>query len=216
MEREPWIECVDESIRDDVITVGGFIARTEDLADIETRWRETKRTFRLPLDAELKFSLPKGHPSRAVLDAHGLGQQTRIPIMLKAISEMSLHVIANTLIDHRPETAPLELPVYGLRLHIRHFEGVAVDPVVPTKGPEESTAMNPSQIIFHRRVRVLEHAAKTSVAEAHRVFGVSRKTIHDWKRVAAAYGLHALMPKARRAPAMPNATPTWVVEELLA
>ena len=76
--------------------------------------------------------------------------------------------------------------------------------------------MNPSQIIFHRRVRVLEHAARTSVAEAHRVFGVSRKTIHDWKRVAAAYGLEALMPKARRAPAMPNATPTWVVEELLA
>ncbi|MGH9025162.1 MAG: helix-turn-helix domain-containing protein [Acidimicrobiia bacterium] len=76
--------------------------------------------------------------------------------------------------------------------------------------------MTPSEIIFHRRVRVLEHAAKTSVAEASRVFGVSRKTIHDWMRLAAAYGLDALMPKARRAPAMPNATPTWVVEELLA
>ena len=76
--------------------------------------------------------------------------------------------------------------------------------------------MTPSEIIFHRRVRVLEHAAQTSVAEAHRVFGVSRKTIHDWKRVAAAYGLDALMPKPRRAPAMPNQTPSWVVEELLA
>jgi transposase InsO family protein len=76
--------------------------------------------------------------------------------------------------------------------------------------------MTPSEIIFHRRVRVLEHAAKTSVAEAHRVFGVSRKTIHAWKRLAESYGLEALMPKARRAPAMPNATPTWVVEELLA
>lgn len=76
--------------------------------------------------------------------------------------------------------------------------------------------MTPSEIIFHRRVRVLEHAAETTVAEAHRVFGVSRKTIHDWKRLAATYGLDALMPKERRAPAMPNATPTWVVEELLA
>lgn len=76
--------------------------------------------------------------------------------------------------------------------------------------------MTPSEIIFHRRVRVLEHAAMTTVAEASRVFGVSRKSIHDWKRLAAAYGLDALMPKARRAPAMPNATPTWVVEELLA
>jgi transposase len=75
--------------------------------------------------------------------------------------------------------------------------------------------MTPSEIIFHRRVRVLEHAAVTTVAEASRVFGVSRKTIHDWKRLAAGYGLDALMPKAKRAPAMPNATPTWMVEELL-
>lgn len=76
--------------------------------------------------------------------------------------------------------------------------------------------MTPSEIIFHRRVRVLEHAAKTTVAEAHRVFGVSRKTIHDWKRLAEAYGLDALMPKPRRRPQLPNQTPTWVVEELLA
>jgi transposase InsO family protein len=76
--------------------------------------------------------------------------------------------------------------------------------------------VTPSEIIFHRRVRVLEHAAKTSVSEAHRVFGVSRKTIHQWKGLAERYGLDALMPKARRAPAMPNATPSWVVEELLA
>ena len=76
--------------------------------------------------------------------------------------------------------------------------------------------MTPSEIIFHRRVRVLEHAAKTSVSEAHRVFGVSRKTIHHWKRLSEGYGLDALTPKTRRAPAMPNATPTWVVEELLA
>ena len=76
--------------------------------------------------------------------------------------------------------------------------------------------MTPTEIIYHRRVRVLEHAAKTSVAEASRVFGVSRTTIHRWRKRADAYGLDALMPKDRRPPAMPNATPTWIVEELLA
>jgi transposase InsO family protein len=76
--------------------------------------------------------------------------------------------------------------------------------------------MTPSEIIFHRRVRVLEHAGATTVAEASRVFGVSRKTIHDWKRLAESYGLDALMPKPRRRPQLPNQTPTWVVEELLA
>lgn len=45
---------------------------------------------------------------------------------------------------------------------------------------------------------------------------MSRTTFYRWKKVADAYGLAALMPKAKRPPAMPNATPTWVVEELLA
>ena len=76
--------------------------------------------------------------------------------------------------------------------------------------------MTPSEIIYQRRVRVLEHAEATTVSEASRVFGVSRTTIYRWREKAAAYGVAALMPKARRAPAMPNATPTWVVDELLA
>lgn len=91
-----------------------------------------------------------------------------------------------------------------------------MDPVVPTKELEVSTAMTPAEIIYHRRVRVLEHAAKTDVAKACRTFGVSRTTFYRWKALADAYGLEALMPKSKRRPAMPNQTPTWVVEELLA
>ena len=76
--------------------------------------------------------------------------------------------------------------------------------------------MTPAEIIYHRRLHVLERAAKTNVSEACRVFGVSRTTFYRWKRLVDAHGLAALMPKDRRPPAMPNATPTWVVEELLA
>ena len=88
----------------------------------------------------------------------------------------------------------------------------AMDPLVPTKEPKEPITVTPTEIIYHRRVRVLEHAAKTSVAEASRVFGVSRTTIQRWRNLAGAYGLDALIPKTRRSPAMPNATPTWVVD----
>jgi transposase InsO family protein len=91
-----------------------------------------------------------------------------------------------------------------------------MDPVVPTKEPEESITVTPAEIIYHRRLHVLERAAKTNVSEACRVFGVSRTTFYRWKRLVDAHGLAALMPKDRRPPAMPNATPTWVVEELLA
>jgi Integrase core domain. len=91
-----------------------------------------------------------------------------------------------------------------------------MDPVVPCTDPEEPITVTPAEIIYHRRVRVLEHAAQTgNVTATCETFGVSRNTFYGWRNVAALYGLEALMPKERRVPQMPNATPTWVVNELL-
>lgn len=76
--------------------------------------------------------------------------------------------------------------------------------------------MTPTEIIYRRRLRALDHARKTgNVAETCRVFGVSRKTFYEWRGMAERYGVEALVPKARRTPQLPNATPTWVVNELL-
>jgi transposase InsO family protein len=72
------------------------------------------------------------------------------------------------------------------------------------------------QIIYQRRVRVLAYAeASGNVAETCRVFGVSRTRFYEWRSTAERYGVEALMPKARRRPQLPNATPTHVVEALL-
>ena len=76
--------------------------------------------------------------------------------------------------------------------------------------------MTPVDIVHQRRVAAVTHAvAGGNVAETSRVFGISRKTIHQWKKLAATHGMEALRPKQRRAPQMPNATPTWVVDQLL-
>ena len=53
------------------------------------------------------------------------------------------------------------------------------------------------------------------MAATCRTFGVSRTRFYEWRKLAERYGLEALMPKERRVPQMPNATPTWVVNELL-
>ena len=42
-----------------------------------------------------------------------------------------------------------------------------------------------------------------------------RGRYYEWKNVADRYGLEALVPKGRRAPQMPEATPTHVIEALL-
>lgn len=76
--------------------------------------------------------------------------------------------------------------------------------------------MTRDEIIYHRRVRVLQHATVTgNVSETCRVFGVSRTRYYEWRRLAERYGLEALMPKGRRRPQLPNATPTHVVTHLL-
>ena len=102
-------------------------------------------------------------------------------------------------------------------MHIHLVKGSVMDPVVPSKEPKESITVTPAEIIYHRRLRVLEHAQVSgNVAETCRTFGISRTRFYEWRNRAARYGVEALMPKERRAPQLPNATPTWVVEELLA
>ena len=76
--------------------------------------------------------------------------------------------------------------------------------------------MTRDQIIYQRRLRVLAHGEQTgNVAETCRVFGVSRTRFYEWRSIAQRYGVEALMPKQRRRPQLPNATPTHVLEVLL-
>jgi len=76
--------------------------------------------------------------------------------------------------------------------------------------------VTPAQIIYQRRVALLALAEELgNVAAACRSFGVSRTRYYEWKQRADRFGLEALMPKERRAPQMPSATPTHVVERLL-
>jgi transposase InsO family protein len=76
--------------------------------------------------------------------------------------------------------------------------------------------MTPTDIVYQRRLAVVTHAIEIdNVSEAARTFGVSRKSAHHWINLFEAYGPDGLRPKDRRQPAQPNATPTWVIDELL-
>lgn len=76
--------------------------------------------------------------------------------------------------------------------------------------------MTDAELIAVFRRQVLAHAEEHgNVSDTCRQFGVSRKTFYKWRGLAAAYGPEGLLPKTRRQPAMPNATPTHVIERLL-
>jgi transposase len=54
------------------------------------------------------------------------------------------------------------------------------------------------------RLQLFDHAARTSVSEACRTFGVHRSTYYGWKRRIERHGLEVLRPRERRRPQMPN------------
>jgi transposase len=54
------------------------------------------------------------------------------------------------------------------------------------------------------RLQLFDYAARTSVSEACRTFGVHRSTYYAWKRRIERHGLEVLRPRERRRPQMPN------------
>jgi hypothetical protein len=72
-----------------------------------------------------------------------------------------------------------------MRLHIHHEVGSGDGLFVSDQRDREPITMTPAEIIYQRRIAVLEHAQRTgNVAETCRVFGISRTRYYQWKNVA--------------------------------
>jgi transposase-like protein len=76
--------------------------------------------------------------------------------------------------------------------------------------------MSEDDVLFGYRLRVLDHAARTSVSEACRVFGIHRSTFYVWKRRVERHGLEILRPRERRRPRMPQQLSPFVEERIVA
>jgi transposase InsO family protein len=76
--------------------------------------------------------------------------------------------------------------------------------------------MSEDDVLFGYRLQLLDHAARTTVSEACRTFGVHRSTFYRWKRMVDRHGLEVLRPRERRRPRMPNQLSAMVEERILA
>jgi transposase InsO family protein len=70
--------------------------------------------------------------------------------------------------------------------------------------------------LFGYRLQLFDYAARTSVAEACRVFGVHRSTYYVWRRRIERHRLEILRPRERRSPRMPNQLSRIVEERIVA
>jgi transposase InsO family protein len=76
--------------------------------------------------------------------------------------------------------------------------------------------MSEDDVLFGYRLRVFDYAARASVSEACRVFGIHRSTFYVWKRRAERHGLEILRPRERRRPRMPQQLSPFVEERIVA
>jgi transposase InsO family protein len=76
--------------------------------------------------------------------------------------------------------------------------------------------MSEDDVLFGYRLRVFDYAARTSVSEACRVFGIHRSTYYVWKRRVERHGLEILRPRERRRPRLPNQLSPFLEERIVA
>jgi len=91
-----------------------------------------------------------------------------------------------------------------------------VNPFFDTNQGKEVATVTPADIIYHRRVKVLERAALVGVTQACHEAGISRTSYYRWCGVASRYGLSALLPKGRRRPVVCTQIPAHEEEVILA
>jgi transposase-like protein len=76
--------------------------------------------------------------------------------------------------------------------------------------------MSQDDVLFGYRLQLFDQAARTSVSEACRVFGVHRSTYYVWRRRVERHGLEILRPRERRRPRLRNQLSPFVEERIVA
>ena len=76
--------------------------------------------------------------------------------------------------------------------------------------------MTDHDVLYGYRLQLFALAARTTVSDACRIFGVHRSTYYRWKRHVDRHGLEMLRPRERRRPRMPNQLSAVVEQRIVA
>ena len=76
--------------------------------------------------------------------------------------------------------------------------------------------MTKDDVLFGYRLQLFDLAARTTVTNACRTFGVHRSTYYRWRRQVERSGLEMLRPRERRRPQMPNQFSPLVEQRIVA
>jgi transposase InsO family protein len=76
--------------------------------------------------------------------------------------------------------------------------------------------MTNDDLLFRHRLQLFARAAQVGVRRACRELGFHHSTYYRWRPRVEAQGLEILRPRERRPPRMPNQTPPWREQQIIA
>jgi hypothetical protein len=98
---------------------------------------------------------PHGHPRGEPMAAYGDDPMAAVSSLRRAGRRPDGSTLTHgEILTERPA-------VRMMRLQVRHVVDPVMDPVAPSTETEEPITVTPTETIYRRRVRVLEHAAET-------------------------------------------------------
>ena len=80
----------------------------------------------------------------------------------------------------------------------------------------EGPPVTNDDLLFRHRVSLFARAGEVGVSRACREMGYHRSTYYRWLPRVERHGLEILRPRERRPPRMPNQTPPWLEQKVLA
>jgi len=93
---------VDESEKSDILVVAGVLAAWAAVPSIVRDWRTVKAGLGLPPEAEIKWNLPSGHPTRQALERGGRTTKDLCVKMTNFIAERDdLTCVAVVMLEQR-------------------------------------------------------------------------------------------------------------------
>jgi hypothetical protein len=136
---------LDESIRGNLIVVGGFLCEDDQVASIAASWVAMREAMGLREDEAHKWNYGRHNAVRAALEARGWGRRERRRLAIDTLRELPITMVADALYDDRESRrSPLDFYKDALDwLLLRHRNWVTDKRPIPV-GPHVVVLDQPS------------------------------------------------------------------------
>jgi len=136
---------LDESVKGNVIAVGGFICAADDLRDVAAAWVAMRESMGIDEDEPLKWNYGEKEDVRVRIEKEGWSNIERRKLMIEVIRGAPITLLADVIYDDRAsKRSPLDFYKEALDWVVLRFRNFITDMTPPPAGPHLVVLDQPS------------------------------------------------------------------------